>query len=347
MKQAAREWHKASVILLSESGFDRCHSDPALLVSRVSKCFIFLWLDDSFIFSEMKLLQPLVDKILATFEYHDLKELHHVLGMEVKRDREAKTLSISHKQVITEVLDKNNMLGCRCSPTPRAAREKVMNLSEDPAPEKASVSDHKRFMKAVGSIQYIAAVTRPDIAHAAHTLARHMAGSATKHWYAVQHFMRYLQSTIDVVLTFNVSGSESVVDVYSDANFANGVSLTSVSGMFFRICGNCVFRRSKRQDIIAGDTTEAELIAMSNAANELMWIKQLCTDLSIKAKKPTLWGDNKSANLLAESPISSDRSKQIRVRHLRVREYVERDEMDVQWVGTKEMLADRITKTFP
>ena len=56
-----------------------------------------------------------------------------------------------------------------------------MSLSEDPNQEKASVSDHKRFMKAVVSIQYIAAVTRPDIAYAAHALATHMAGSATKH----------------------------------------------------------------------------------------------------------------------------------------------------------------------
>ena len=105
--------------------------------------------------------------------------------------------------------------------------------------------------------------------------------------------------------------------------------------------------RSKRQDIIAGDTIEAELIAMSSAANELMWIKLSCPDLSITAKKPTLWGDNKSANLLAVNPISSDRSKHIRVRHFRVREYVEHDEMDVQWIGTKEMLADGFTKTLP
>ena len=42
--------------------------------------------------------------------------------------------------------------------------------------------------------------------------------------------------------------------------------------------GNCVFRRSKRQDIIAGDRTEAELIGMSTAANELMWLKKFCTD---------------------------------------------------------------------
>ena len=197
------------------------------------------------------------------------------------------------------------------------------------------------------SILYIAAVTRPDVAYAAHTLARHMSGSATKHWLAVQHVLRYLQSTIDVILTFNGSGNESVVDVYSNANFANGVSLKSVSGMVLRMYGNCMFWRSKRQGIIAGDTTEPEPIAMSSAANELIWIMHLCTDLSITAKKPTMWGDNKSANLLVVNPISSDRSKQIRVRHLRVREYVEHDEMDVQWVGTKEMLADGFTKTLP
>ena len=97
LKQAAREWHQALVKLLSEFGFDRCHNDPALFVSRVGKCFIFLWVDDLLIFSEKELLQPLVDKILATFDGRDLLELSHVLGMEVKRDRRAKTLSISHK----------------------------------------------------------------------------------------------------------------------------------------------------------------------------------------------------------------------------------------------------------
>ena len=147
--------------------------------------------------------QPLVDQTLATFDGRDLKELHLLLGMEVKRDRKTKTLSISHKQMLSEQLDRNKLSGCRCSPTPLVPREKIMSLSEDPNQEKASVSDHKRFMKAVGSIQYIAAVTQPDIAYAARTLARHMTGNATKHWLAVQHVMRYLQSTIDVVLTFN------------------------------------------------------------------------------------------------------------------------------------------------
>ena len=156
-------------------------------MSTVSRCSIFLWVEDLLRFSEKKLLQPLVDRILATFDGRDLKELHHVLGMEVKRDGEVKTLSISHKRMIAELLDNNKMLGCRCSPTPLVPSEKIMRVSEDPTQEKASVSDHQRFMKAVGSNHSIVAVTRPGIAYAAHTLARHMAGSATKHGMAVQH----------------------------------------------------------------------------------------------------------------------------------------------------------------
>ena len=44
--------------------------------------------------------------------------------------------------------------------------------------------------------------------------------------------MRYLQSTIDVGLTFNGSGNEDVVDVFSDADCANGVNMKSVSFIF-------------------------------------------------------------------------------------------------------------------
>ena len=70
-----------------------------------------------------------------------------------------------------------------------------------------------------------------------------------------------------------------------------------------------MFWRSKRQDIIAGEKTEAELIGVITAANELMWLKKFCTDLAIDAIKPTQWDENKSANLIAVNPVSSDRSK--------------------------------------
>ena len=86
---------------------------------------------------------------------------------------------------------------------------------------------------------------------------------------------------------------------------------------------------------------------MSAAANELLAMKKLMVDLELPVIKPTLWGDNRSANILANDAIASDRSKHIRIRHLRVREHVERDEMKVEWVGTEEQLADAFTKILP
>ena len=130
-------------------------------------------------------------------------------------------------------------------------------------------------------------------------------------------------------------------------NFANALGLKTVSGNMLMMYGNCVFWRSKRQPVIAGDTTEAELIAISSAANELMWLKQLCTDLSLSVYMPTLWRDHKSANLLATNPVSSDRSKHMRVRRLRARDAVEMEEIAIDWIGTKFMRADGLTKVLP
>ena len=195
---AAREWHRALAKLLSDSGFERYASDPALHVSKVGSCFIFLWVDDLLIFSAKDQMQPLVDKILTTFEGRDLNELNYVLGMEVIRDRSKKTITITHRKMITELLGRFNTSDCKRLPTPLVPKENIMSLSEDPSLERATVSEHKRFMQAVGSIHYITVVTRPDLAFAAHVLA----GSAKKHWLAFQDVMRYLQCTSDVGLTF-------------------------------------------------------------------------------------------------------------------------------------------------
>ena len=185
LKQVAREWHRALAKLLSNLGFERCASGPALYVSKVGRCFIFLWVDNLLVFSAKDRLQPLVDEILTAFEGRDLKELSYVLGMEVIGDRSRRTITVTHRKMITELLSRFNMCDCKCSPTPLVPKEKVMSLSEDPSLERATVSEHKRFMQAVGTIQYIAVVTRPDLAFAAHVLAMHMARSANKHWLAV------------------------------------------------------------------------------------------------------------------------------------------------------------------
>ena len=80
-------------------------------------------------------MQPLVDKILTTFKGRDLNELSYVLGMEVIRDGSKRTVTITHRKMITELLSRFNMSDCKRSPTPLVPKEKLMSLSQDPSLE--------------------------------------------------------------------------------------------------------------------------------------------------------------------------------------------------------------------
>ena len=62
---------------------------------------------------------PLADKTLTTFEVRDLNELSYVLGVEVIRDRCKRTITITHRKMITELLSRFNMSDCKRSRTPQ------------------------------------------------------------------------------------------------------------------------------------------------------------------------------------------------------------------------------------
>ena len=126
LKQAAREWHKVLAQLLREQDFTRCHNDPALYVRKYGRCIIFIWVDDLLIFTTQEVTKPLCDQILERFKGRsegDTGEIGKVLGMEIMRDRPSRTMTISHRMKIKDLLDSNGMEGCRTSPTPLVPKE--------------------------------------------------------------------------------------------------------------------------------------------------------------------------------------------------------------------------------
>ena len=211
-----------------------------------------------------------------------------------------------------------------------------------------SANPQSRFMSVVGSIQYMAQVTRPDLAYFAGALAQHFSESTEEHWQAAMHCLRYLQSTKNFGLTFDGSIDDApLVEAYSDADFANSEDKVSVSGSLIRVFGNPVCWIAKRQHKVARNTTEAELIAMSSTADELLWVKKLLVDLGYVPYRPKLWGDNQSANRVAANHLSSHRTKSLDVKDLSVQGMHEREELFVDWVGTKDQMADILTKVLP
>lgn len=86
-------------------------------------------------------------------------------------------------------------------------------------------------------------------------------------------------------------------------------------------------------------------MALSAAAREAIWIRQLLVDLGFARTSPIkIRGDNKGCIVLAEHPSSHGRTKHIAVHYHKTREAVADEEVVLEWIPTDYMAADILTK---
>ena len=95
-------------------------------------------------------------------------------------------------------------------------------------------------------------------------------------------------------------------------------------------------------------TTEAKIIAASEGAKELVWLKRLLSEQlpDFARRTPVLYIDNASALKLTKNLEYHKRSKQIEVRHFYVRERYLNDDIGIEHVDGRKQLADLLTKSI-
>ena len=73
-----------------------------------------------------------------------------------------------------------------------------------------------------------------------------------------------------------------------DSDFAGSLAdRRSTTGYCTFLAGNLNTWRSKKQEVVARSTTEAEFRALSHGLKEIMWIKGILRDLQINLDGPT------------------------------------------------------------
>jgi hypothetical protein len=359
--------------------FTRAGYDPALFISSDGHTFVLMWVDDLFIFGSPASCDQFTASILSHFDSRDLGEAKWLLGMAVSRDRQNGTITLSHEQMIQNMLTKYGLESCKHSSLPleanqivgpdphKGSREKILGqlkgLNPDSSEAKSlqskldqmksdsrllSDSERQRYMQIVGSLQYVATVTRPDISFAASSLARFLSCPTAHLMKCAERVLRYLAGTRTHKLTYTKSKTTTLIG-YSDADWANcEETRKSTSGIIICLNNSPIYWRSKRQPIVTMSTTEAELVALTELALQVKWLKHMLTqDLRITIGATPLYCDNSSTVTLAKDPISSDRTKHIEVRHRKVQELVESKEVEVTWVPTDKQVADIFTKSLP
>jgi transposase InsO family protein len=375
LKQAGRQWHLYLTEVMHDLNFRRAGYDPALFVSCSSDFFVLMWVDDLFLIGTPEACSEFTAAALKRFDSRDLGEAHWLLGMAIQRD-DAGTMTLSHSQMIENMLTRYGIQPQRTTNVPlepnqpvgpdphRHSRKHVEDqlLEVDSELETTKLNDKlrqfdasaqeldeagkQRYMQIVGSLQYVATVTRPDICFAASSLARYMSCPTAHLLNCAERVLKYLSSTKTHVLTYKKSGTDFNLTGYSDADWAGcEVTRKSTSGILIYLNGSPVYWRSKRQPIVTMSSTEAELVALTELSLQVKWLKNLAThDLNLPLSVTPLLCDNNSTVTLAKDPIASDRTKHIEVRHRKVQELVETKEVEVKWIPTEEQAADILTK---
>ena len=102
---------------------------------------------------------------------------------------------------------------------------------------------------------------------------------------------------------------------------------------------------SKRQNCIAMSSTEAEIIAASACALEIIHFRTLLGEMGLPQTEPTkLYVDNSGAVELARDRKSCHRSRHVDRRYFKVRELVYEGFISVEHIDTTENASDVLTK---
>uniref|UniRef100_A0A2N9FMB1 Protein kinase domain-containing protein n=1 Tax=Fagus sylvatica TaxID=28930 RepID=A0A2N9FMB1_FAGSY len=153
------------------------------------------------------------------------------------------------------------------------------------------------------------------------------------HMDAVHRILRYLKSALGKGLMFSKHGHLEVEE-YIDADWVGSITdWKFTSGYFTFVGGNLVTWRSKKQNVVARSSAEAEYRAMLHGVCELLWLRILMGELGFNLEKPVnLYCDNKASISIAHNPVQHDRTKHVEVDRHFIKEKLTNEIISVPFV---------------
>ncbi|XP_059663629.1 secreted RxLR effector protein 161-like [Cornus florida] len=157
---------------------------------------------------------------------------------------------------------------------------------------------------AVGSLMYAMVCTRPNICYSIGIVSRYQSNPGLDHWSAVKNISKYLRRTKSLMLVY---GGDDLVPVgYTDSDFQSDPDVKrSTSGYVFKLNGGVVSWKSVKQGCTADSAMETEYIATSEAAKEVVWLRNFLIELEVVEhidRPMTLHCDNSAAITQTKDP---------------------------------------------
>ena len=273
------------------------------------------------------------------FEISMFGEIKFFVGLQIQQSKNG--IYITQSKYIKEILKKFGMEDSKPVGTPMCIGIKL--TKDDDSKE----VDQTLYRSMIGKLQYVVH-TRPNIALAVGIVAIFSAKPRENNMMAIKRILRYLKGTEDYELWYKIGGNLDL-KVFTDVDWAGNIDdRKSTSGGAFFLGKRLVSWTSKKKNCTSQSIAEVEYVAAAVNCSNIVWFKQLLEGMKVEIKEPiVMFCVNTSAINISNNPVMHSRTKHIAIKYHFVKELVQDKEFRLEYVHTKEQIADIFTKPLP
>ena len=345
-KQAARLWNQRMKKFLLSEGWLQFESDPCIFMRKTDRFglqLLGLYVDDIVHCCESERAHNhLWAKMHAEFPTKNQGKLDYILGMEVKRDRKNKILTLDHSVKIAAFLEQHNATDLKPTVTPMDSNWKYGDGAV------VSQARQEEYRSKTCTILFWSQTTRPDLASTVNTLCRHLNNPNEACEAALHHLMRYLAGSVNKGLRYDGKLANALeLQCFADATFGgeDAVQGRSTAGYVCYFGGGPISWGTHLEIPIALSSAEAELIAAFNASRVVVYHRDFLEELGVKQYNETvIWEDNEARIAMSKNPVNHKRCKHILIKYHYLRELCDQGIVALKYVSTRHQVADLLTK---
>ena len=360
LKGAPRGWNKKFHKWLIALGFTQSPTDPCLY--SIAGLWILIWVDDALKIGTKEKIAWFEKAFNKAWEGKHDAEVKVFVGIEINRNREERTLSLTQTSYITKFLKRFGMSDCNGERTPMAVGTYISKEDCPKGDTKLMADYHEKgfdVRAATASMLYAAICTRPDALFAVKELCKIMSDPGVKHVSACKRALRYFAKTKSKGLNYKAVAGD-IFGTYTaditlvssaDASYADDVDTRKSTQAFIgKLLGAAVSWFSQTQKCVTLSTTEAELYALSDSIKEILYIRSTMAFLDLPQRLPTvIFEDNAAVVAIVNNPGKHhSKLKHVATRVKMVQEHVmEIQTCEVVKEDSKDLEADLGTKALP
>jgi ribosomal protein L24E len=151
----------------------------------------------------------------------------------------------------------------------------------------------ERFHSITAKLLYLSKRTRPDILTAVVFLTKRVLRPQRDSYDKLIRTLQYVRATQHMGITFEVSESIRVM-AYIDTTFAIHPDMKSHTGSVITLGKGAIYAKSGTQRLMTKSSTEAELVALGDSTNQVLWTRNFLQRQGHHQPPATISQDNQS-----------------------------------------------------